>query len=1009
MWACPCPPKGGRGKSFGEVGRAQASSLKRPNPARAGSARRKAGTGAGKGAGAKSPALRGGLKEPLRKPADARPVSGGPGRVSTSAAPDPPMSQRDANAAALRSGVGLGVVRRRPLLPDILTVKGAEATLRAQFRCPVKGGAPGGASSTLRHKLLVRQRFVPWGSTAPAPLPKPPPVFRSSPEDEEEEDTGQPLVLWEPNDGDEGEAVSVDGMLTKWLRPHQREGVQFLFECVTGMRDYEGQGCILADDMGLGKTLQGITLLWTLFKQGSPALGGTPVARRSLIVCPTSLVNNWACEIEKWLKGRLRCLPLSEASRDEVIQSIKTFLGPRNTFGVLILSYETFRIHSDRFKKEGSCDLLICDEAHRLKNDATATNRALDLLPCRRRVLLSGTPMQNNLDEFFAMVDFCNPGILGTNSVFKRKFEGPILRGREPDADDHTVQIGRERSLELSHRVNNFILRRTNDLLSKHLPPKVIQVVCCGLTDLQRQLYFHFLESKTTQALTDGKNKQQVLGAITALKKLCNHPKLIYDVVHSSAGVDPKAAEGFQDCDKFFLPGIFDNGRAGRGSMAEGWEFLSGKMAALANLLENLRQNTNDRIVLISNYTQTLDLFAQLCRQRGYPYVRLDGSTGMGKRMKLVTKFNDPLQNQFAFLLSSKAGGCGLNLIGGNRLVLFDPDWNPANDKQAAGRVWRDGQKKDVFVYRFLTTGTIEEKVFQRQMSKEGLQTLVDGQGQGQATKSTMTLDELRDLFTYRTDTTSDTHDTCGCVRCGVQSKDAAKNKAWEQVGHPTEQDLKNWAHHHGPETLPDEQMAKAWGSNVSFIFSCRVDEKSLLAKQAEAEQAAVKEAKDAQEADVTREPLAPIENRPGVAGKRKAETKFGRQDTKAEEEGEDAEVSRGETSDEGPSASDREMSGDESDEDPSRSQDTCNGEVSESESGSDEKEISEIMQRRPCSVSGRSDPLCGSGVAIRRERRKTLSQAEKSPYTPKRPRKASVVWRGTVVQTQSSSDDDFM
>ena len=162
-------------------------------------------------------------------------------------------------------------------------------------------------------------------------------------EQEKDEDTGQPLVLWEPNGDEEGEPVSVDGMLTKWLRPHQREGVQFLFECVTGMREYDGQGCILADDMGLGKTLQGITLLWTLLHQGSPALGGTPVVRRAVIVCPTSLVNNWASECEKWLKGRLRCLPLSEASRDEVIQSIKTFLGPRNTFGVLILSYETLR------------------------------------------------------------------------------------------------------------------------------------------------------------------------------------------------------------------------------------------------------------------------------------------------------------------------------------------------------------------------------------------------------------------------------------------------------------------------------------------------------------------------------------------------------------------------------------------------------------------------------------------------------------------------------------------
>lgn len=135
----------------------------------------------------------------------------------------------------------------------------------------------------------------------------------------------------------------------------------------------------------------------------------------------------------------------------------------------------------------------------------------------------------------------------------------------------------------------------------------------------------------------------------------------------------------------------------------------------------------------MSNYTQTLDLFAQLCRERRYPFLRLDGSLSIPKRQELVRAFNDPAANQFAFLLSSKAGGCGLNLIGGNRLVLFDPDWNPANDKQAAGRVWRDGQKKRVFVYRFLQAGTIEEKVYQRQLNKEGLQNMIDSKARKHA------------------------------------------------------------------------------------------------------------------------------------------------------------------------------------------------------------------------------------------------------------------------------------
>jgi DNA repair and recombination RAD54-like protein len=128
-------------------------------------------------------------------------------------------------------------------------------------------------------------------------------------------------------------------------------------------------------------------------------------------------------------------------------------------------------------------------------------------------------------------------------------------------------------------------------------------------------------------------------------------------------------------------------------------------------------------VVIVSNYTQTLDLFAQLCRSRSYGHVRLDGSTTINKRQKLVSQFNAAAQtDMFVFLLSSKAGGCGLNLVGANRLVLFDPDWNPATDKQAAARVWRDGQQKHVYVYRMLTAGTIEEKVFQRQIAKEGLQ-----------------------------------------------------------------------------------------------------------------------------------------------------------------------------------------------------------------------------------------------------------------------------------------------
>lgn len=335
-------------------------------------------------------------------------------------------------------------------------------------------------------------------------------------------------------------------------------------------------------------------------------------------------------------------------------------------------------------------DLIICDEAHRLKNGDTLTNKALGSVPCLRRVMLSGTPMQNNLDEFYAMVNFCNPGLLGTSGEFYKKFEKPILDGREPDATDKQLALAQARNGELSELVNKFVLRRTNTILSKHLPPKVVEVVCCKLSPLQQMIYRHFLSEKAAKTIATGKSAM-VLAAITGLKKLCNHPKLIHDMITATKTTN-KGAAGFESCADFFGDGLYDSTsgrglgreRAG-GGLPDGWETHSGKFAVLARLLAILRKETKDRIVIISNYTQTLDLIQTLCTKNRYPICRLDGSTGISKRQKLVKKFNDPTEDCFVFLLSSKAGGCGINLIGGNRLVLFDPDWNPANDKQAAG------------------------------------------------------------------------------------------------------------------------------------------------------------------------------------------------------------------------------------------------------------------------------------------------------------------------------------
>jgi DNA repair and recombination RAD54-like protein len=276
------------------------------------------------------------------------------------------------------------------------------------------------------------------------------------------------------------------------------------------------------------------------------------------------------------------------------------------------------------------------------------------------------------------MVDFCNPGVLGTPAEFRKKYERPILNGREPMATDKEREKSMERSADLSAFVNGFILRRTNDLLSKHLPPKVIELVCCRMTPIQYQLYEQYVQSRAvTNLLLDGKKKggQTALSAITTIRKLMNHPRLIYDMVKSNK----TGKTGFESCMEILSPANFEAPRGVRamGGPA-GWEQMSGKFGLVARMLELLRKNTKDRVVLVSNFTQTLDLFTTLCREKRYPCIRLDGSISLSKREKMVKNFNDPNCDQFVFLLSSKAGGCGLNLIGGNRLILFDMSWNPA-------------------------------------------------------------------------------------------------------------------------------------------------------------------------------------------------------------------------------------------------------------------------------------------------------------------------------------------
>lgn len=561
--------------------------------------------------------------------------------------------------------------------------------------------------------------------------------------------------------------VVIDPRLAKILRPHQVEGVKFLYRASTGRLQSDAFGCIMADEMGLGKTLQCIALMWTLLRQSPQA--GQPEIRKCIIVCPSSLVRNWANELVKWLgEGTITPLALDgKLSGEELQQTMKHWkdaTGRGIVRPAMIVSYETLRMNASVLAG-AEIGLLLCDEGHRLKNGESQTFTALNSLNCKRRVILSGTPIQNDLSEYFSLLNFANPELLGTRLDFRKNFEIPILKGRDADGSERDVLRGSEKLKELGTIVNKFIIRRTNDILSKYLPVKYEHVVFCQLSPFQLDIYKHFVSSPEVQKLLRGVGSQP-LKAIGLLKKLCNHPDLL------------DLPEDLPGCEKYFPADYIPKDQRGRGDR-ESKVTHSGKLAVLDRMLRRIRAETDDKIVLISNYTQTLDIFEKLCRARKYGCFRLDGSMNISKRQKLVDKFNDPQGPEFVFLLSSKAGGCGLNLIGANRLVLFDPDWNPAADQQALARVWRDGQKKDCFVYRFIATGSIEEKIFQRQSHKQSLSTcVVDSTGAGgEDVERHFSLDSLRDLFKFESGTSSDTHSKFKCKRC-KEEKQVIKAKA---------------------------------------------------------------------------------------------------------------------------------------------------------------------------------------------------------------------------------------
>uniref|UniRef100_A0A3Q3L5I7 RAD54 homolog B n=1 Tax=Labrus bergylta TaxID=56723 RepID=A0A3Q3L5I7_9LABR len=650
-----------------------------------------------------------------------------------------------------------------------------------------RGDRPG---SKPEEEQTCRPRHDPWHQVCSLVMPRPSPNHQWS-----NNKAGLPVV-----------DVVIDPHLTHHLRPHQRDGLLFLYECVTGMRAVGRYGAILADEMGLGKTLQ-------------RPYGGKAVAKRVLVVTPGSLVQNWGAEFNKWL-GRERISVFTVDQDHRVEQFV---LSPLHS--VLVISYEMLLRCLEQVQKV-EFGLIICDEGHRLKNSTIKTSSALCSLSCTRRVILTGTPVQNDLQEFYAIIEFVNPGILGSSTAYRKVYEEPILRSRQPSCTEVKLVLGEERAAELSRLTGMFILRRTQEIINRYLPPRLDWTLFCEPSPLQLELYEQLLCHRVFRACLQGSTQTHThLACITALKKLCNHPGLLHSTVKVETDGGSLESSLYDGLIELF-PESYSSGGLNTAD--------SGKLLVLSDLLTAIRQlSPSDRVVVVSNYTKTLDLLQDLCAHMGYTFCRLDGQTPTNQRQRLVDNFNSPYSNHFLFLLSSKAGGVGLNLVGASHLVLYDIDWNPANDIQAMARVWRDGQKKTVHIYRLLTAGTIEERIFQRQVSKQGLSGTVVDLGKG-AEHTSFSSNELRDLFSL-TDTPSLTHDL---LNCSCKENDEQVSARPCQLGrqgdrsvaaqkHLSMSELMQWRHFSGDtHTFSDPYLDNA-RNHITFAFQTTISHTS--------------------------------------------------------------------------------------------------------------------------------------------------------------------------------------
>ncbi|KAH9706871.1 protein CHROMATIN REMODELING 20 [Citrus sinensis] len=596
------------------------------------------------------------------------------------------------------------------------------------------------------------------------------------------------------------EAVRIPSSISAKLKAHQVVGIRFMWEnIIQSIRKVKsgdkGLGCILAHTMGLGKTFQVIAFLYTAMRSVDLGL------RTALIVTPVNVLHNWKQEFMKWRPSELkplRVFMLEDVSRDRRAELLAKW---RAKGGVFLIGYTAFRNLSfgkhvkDRNMAREIChalqdgpDILVCDEAHMIKNTRADTTQALKQVKCQRRIALTGSPLQNNLMEYYCMVDFVREGFLGSSHEFRNRFQNPIENGQHTNSTSEDVKIMNQRSHILYEQLKGFVQRMDMNVVKKDLPPKTVFVITVKLSPLQRRLYKRFLDLHgfTNDRVSNEKIRKSFFAGYQALAQIWNHPGILQltkdkgypsreDAEDSSSdeNMDYNVVIGEKPRNmNDFLQGKNDDGFFQK----DWWNDLlhdhtykeldySGKMVLLLDIL-TMCSNMGDKSLVFSQSIPTLDLIefylSKLPRpgkqgklwKKGKDWYRLDGRTESSERQKLVERFNEPLNKRVkCTLISTRAGSLGINLHSANRVIIVDGSWNPTYDLQAIYRAWRYGQRKPVFAYRLMAHGTMEEKIYKRQVTKEGLAARVVDR---QQVHRTISKEEMLHLFEFGDDENPD-------------------------------------------------------------------------------------------------------------------------------------------------------------------------------------------------------------------------------------------------------------